>query len=394
MQRTLLFVNIAHFLDHYFLLIFPTAVLAIHPAWGLSYGEALAFGTPGFVAFALCTPLAGWLGDRYGDKPLMSAFFIGIGLSSIAAGFATGPVSLAVALTGIGAFASIYHPVGTAMVVRLAAKTGRALGVNGVYGNLGVAAAAGATGLLAGWFGWRAAFIVPGALTVVLGIAFAMTVVADGKAAAGSGQRHVESSRSDLIRVLAVVSVAGLLGGIAFNGITVALPKVFEERLAAEHLGVGMVGAYASLVFALAAFTQIPVGRLIDRIGGKTIMIALTGLQAVLFLALSRIDGPVSVLVAVPLMLAVFGEIPVTAWLIGHYVTPAWRSRVYSVQYLLTLGVSSAVVPLIAVLHERTGSSTALLMVLAGSMAAVFAMAFLLPGGVRASLADPQPARQ
>jgi MFS family permease len=394
MQRTLLFVNIAHFLDHYFLLIFPTAVLAIHPAWNMTYGEALALGTPGFVAFALCTPLAGWLGDRYGDKPLMTAFFIGIGLSSVATGFATGPVTLAIALTGIGAFASIYHPVGTAMVVRLAAKTGRALGVNGVYGNLGVAAAAGATGLLAGYFGWRAAFIVPGALTVLIGLAFAITAAIDGKTAGGADQRHVATSRVELIRVLAVVFVAGLFGGIAFNGITVALPKVFEERLGDGAANVEAVGAYASLVFALAAFTQIPVGRLIDRIGGKPVMIVLTGLQALLFLALSRIDGPVSVIVAVPLMLAVFGEIPVSAWLIGHYVVPSWRSRVYSIQYLLTLGVSSAVVPLIAVLHERTGSSTALLMVLAGAMAAVFAMAMMLPGGTRSPVATPEPARQ
>ncbi len=392
MQRTLLYVNVAHFLDHYFLLIFPTAVLAIHPAWGMSYGEALALGTPGFIAFALGTPIAGWLGDRYGGKPLMVAFFVGIGLASVATGLSTGPVSLAAALTAIGVFASIYHPVGTAMVVRLAAKTGRALGVNGVYGNLGVAAAAGATGLLTAYFGWRAAFILPGVATVVLGAAFAVTAGAEGEGAGGAGQRNVGVTRAELVRVLAVVFVAGLFGGIAFNGITVALPKVFEERLGDGAANVEAVGAYASLVFALAAFTQIPVGRLIDRIGGKAIMFVLTGLQALLFVALARTAGPLSILVAVPLMLAVFGEIPVTSWLVGHYVAPAWRSRVYSIQYLLTLGVSSAVVPLIAVLHERTGSSTALLMVLAGSMAAVFAMSWLLPGSGREPRTEAQPA--
>ncbi|MCT8971958.1 MFS transporter [Microbaculum marinisediminis] len=395
MNRTLRFVNIAHFLDHYFLLIFPTAVLAIHPTWDMSYGEALALGTPGFIAFALCTPLAGWLGDRYGDKPLMAAFFLGLGLSSIATGLAAGPITLALGLTGIGAFASIYHPVGTAMIVRLAARTGRALGVNGVYGNLGVAAAAGATGLLAGYLGWRAAFIVPGALTVTLGIAFAWlpAVVLDADGA--GGPKSVEATNGDRLRVLAVVFVASLFGGIAFNGVTVALPKIFEERLSGGldgASGVAAIGAYASLVFALAAFTQLPVGRLLDRIGAKPIMFSLTGLQAVLFFVLAQVDGALAVLVSVPLMLAVFGEIPVGAWLIGHYVAPAWRSRVYSIQFLLTLGVSSGIVPMIAVLHERTGSSTALLMLLGGAMAVVFAMALLLPGGMRAPRAAPQPA--
>jgi membrane fusion protein, multidrug efflux system len=148
MRGPILYINIAHFLDHYFLLIFPTAVLAIAPAWGMGYGEALALATPGFVAFALATPAAGWLGDRYGEAPLMAVFFIGIGLASVATGLAAGPVSLAIGLTAIGLFASIYHPVGTAYLVRLAARTGAALGVNGVFGNLGVAAAAGLTGVI------------------------------------------------------------------------------------------------------------------------------------------------------------------------------------------------------------------------------------------------------
>jgi len=392
MPRTLLFINVAHFLDHYFLLIFPTAVLAIHPGWGLSYGEALALGTPGFVAFALCTPLSGWLGDRYGGRPLMIAFFLGIGLASMATGLATGPVTLAIGLTAIGIFASIYHPVGTAMVVRLAAKTGRALGVNGVYGNLGVAAAAGVTGLLAGWFGWRTAFVAPGALAALIGLAFLMLPEAETGHDGKTGPKTIAASNGDRIRVLAVVFVASLFGGIAFNGITVALPKVFEERLGDGTSSLAAIGAYASLVFALAAFTQIPVGRLLDRVGAKPIMVTMTGLQMALFLLLSQMHGPLAVLVAIPLMLAVFGEIPVSAWLIGHYVAPEWRSRVYSLQFLLALGVSAAVVPLISLLYERTGSQTALLVVLGGAMGLVFAMAWLVPGAAPAKTVRPQPA--
>ncbi|MEJ8572216.1 MFS transporter [Microbaculum marinum] len=396
MRRTLLFVNVAHFLDHYFLLIFSTAVLAIHPAWNMSYGAALALGTPGFVAFALGTPVAGWLGDRWGGRPMMAIFFVGIGLSSVATGLATGPLTLAAGLTAIGAFASIYHPVGTAMVVRLANRTGRALGVNGVYGNLGVAAAAGVTGLIAGYLGWRAAFIAPGLLTAAAGLAFLRLPAAENhEAAARRGAQVLDASRADRVRVLVIVLVASLFGGIAFNGITVALPKIFEERVAAALSGDGgiaAIGAYASLVFAAAAFTQIPVGRLLDRIGGKPIMVAMTGLQALLFFVLANVYGPLAIVVAIPLMLAVFGEIPVASWLIGRYVAAEWRSRVFSLQYLLTLGVSSAIVPLISVLYERTGSSTALLMVLSGSMLVVFVLAWLLPGGVRALLAQPQPA--
>jgi MFS family permease len=390
MRGTLLYLNVAHFLDHYFLLIFPTAVLVIYPAWGMSYGEALALMTPSLVVFALATPLAGWLGDRHGEIPMMILFFIGIGLSSIATGLATGPISLAVGLTAIGLFAAIYHPVGTAFVVRLAKRTGAALGVNGVFGNMGVAAAAGITGLIAASLGWRAAFILPGAMTVAIGIAFALQAKPAPEAEYGSGDRPLtEASRRDQVRILVVVAIAALFGGMAFHGVTIALPKLFQERLA-DTVGIAEIGLYATIVFGIAAFAQIPIGLLLDRLGAKPIMITLTALQVILLAVIAQLHGMIAVIVAIPLMLVVFGEIPVGTWLVGRYVPPSWRSRAYSIQFLLALGVSSAVVPMIAILHGYTGSQTALFLALSGCMAVVFLSAIALLPAWRSAVPRPQ----
>jgi MFS family permease len=168
-KRPFLFLNVAHFLTHYFLLIFPTAVLAIHREWGAPYGETLSLGTAAFVALALGTLPAGWLGDRWRRSGIgMVIFFIGLGLSGIAAGLATGPVSLTAALAAIGVFAGIYHPVAIAAVVRLVvAQPHHAL--NGVFGGLGCRRGH------RDWpapveFGWRWAFIVPGVVSILLGL--------------------------------------------------------------------------------------------------------------------------------------------------------------------------------------------------------------------------------
>lgn len=377
MPSSAAYLNAAHFLDHFFLLVFPTAVLAIHPAWGMSYAEALALGTPGFVAFAVATPAAGWLGDRFGPRPMMTAFFFGIGASSVLTGLATGPVGLAAGLAAIGLFAAIYHPVGMAMVVRVAKERGRALGVNGVFGNLGVAAAALVTAWLTARLGWRAAFVAPGVASCLLGIGFLMSREPESEGQGGASPASMAGGRrADQVRVLLVVATASLFGGIVFNGVTIALPKLFSERLAGSDLTA--VGSYASLVFAAAAFTQIPAGRLIDRIGPKPVLASLAASQTLLLVLVSSLEGPLVVVLALPLMLSIFGAIPVGVWLVGHYVGPEWRSRVLSIQFLLSLGVSSAVVPLLSYTHAASGGFRLAFLMFAGATAVVTATALLV----------------
>ena len=386
------FLNLAHAFDHFFLLIFPTAVLALGEAWAMPYGEVLALGTPAFVVFALATLPVGWLGDRVSRTSLMSVFFVGIGASSVLVGLAPGPVGIAVALGLLGLFAAIYHPVATALVVQHAAKRGAALGINGVFGNLGVAFAPLVTGALCASVGWRAAFIVPGLIAILTGLLFmagpARREAREGHRAAAPDHRPAPPARAQ-VRVFAVVALTALFGGIVFNGITVALPKVFEERLAGLVSGISEVGLAASLVFMVASFAQIGMGRLLDRVGARPVLLGCAALQTVLFIAIIGAGGPLLLLLSVPLMLVVFGEIPVGAWLVGHYAAPGWRSRIYGVQYLLALGVSAGVVPMIAVLHEMSGGFGAMFALLAGAAAVVTIAACFLPRRTGEQPAEP-----
>ena len=397
MSRPLWFLNLAHAYDHFFLLIFPTAVLALAPAWGLSYGEALAFGTAAFVTFGVGTLPAGWLGDRWSRGHLMSIFFIGIGLAAILTGLASGPLTLTLGLGLLGLFASIYHPVGTALVIQNAKAAGQSLGVNGVFGNLGVAGAALITGLITQWAGWRAAFILPGLIAVATGLLFARRIapLMTGDLAARPKARTAAVAQNVLIRVFAVVAVSALFGGIIFHGTTIALPKIFQERLAGEVSDLATIGILVAAVFTLAAFAQIAVGRLLDRYGARVILPLIVLPQVFLLLVAVQISGWAMLLLAGALMLLVFGEIPITAWLVGQYTPAHWQSRIFALQYVLSLGVSAIVVPLIAVLHDRTGGFSIFFIVLAGAAALVALVALLLPGSApaRAPAAMGDPAR-
>src|SRR4051795_9076632 len=169
--------NIGHAVDHMFLLIFATAVAAIATDFGFAgWEDLMPYSVGAFVMFGLGSLPAGRLGDLWGRRAMMVVFFFGMGASSLLASMAQGPWQLAAALTLIGTFASIYHPVGIPMLLQGATRPGATIGVNGLAGNLGIAVAAALTGLLMQWLGWRAAFAAPGIACVALGVLFMRVV--------------------------------------------------------------------------------------------------------------------------------------------------------------------------------------------------------------------------
>ncbi len=388
------FLSLGHAYDHLFMLLFPTVVLALEREWQRGYGELLSLSLAGFIAFGAGTLPAGWLGDRWSRTGMLTIFFVGIGTASILTGFARTPFEIAAGLALIGLFASIYHPVGIAMVVAGRAKVGRALGVNGVFGNLGVAGAALVAGALSDVVGWRAAFMVPGAVAVATGIAFAFCARRAGAAAvAETSGPGCGPSRDAQIRVFAVLVVATLCGGVIFAATTIAMPKVFAERLADMTTTTLGIGVLVSLVYAVAAFAQIGVGHLIDRRPLKHVFVAILLLQApVLFLA-APLHGPAMLVAAFAVMVLVFGEIPIHDALVAYYADPAWRSRVYAVKYVLSFGVSAIAVPLVALSHGTAGGFEWLFIALAALALTVAAAAAFLPGGMPrgAQIASSRP---
>jgi len=391
-----LFLNLGHAYDHLFMLVFATAVLRLERDWGMGYAELLPLATGGFIAFAAGSIPAGWLGDRWSRTGMMAVFFVGIGAAAMVTGLAQTPFQLACGLTAIGLFAAIYHPIGIALVVSGADKVGSSLGVNGVWGNLGVAFAALIAGALSDLWSWRAAFILPGAIAVATGFAYlAMRPRFEAALAGAAGSRakfRVEPlGRGDLLRVLFVLGVATVIGGVIFNVATIGLPKAFDERLGdivRSSLGVGGI---AAAVYTAAAFAQVVVGRLIDRHPMKPVFFVVTALQAPLLVLCATLSGAPMLLCAFLLMLVVFGQIPINDALIARHTPDVWRSRVYSVKYVSTLGVSASAPLLIAWSYGQTASSTALFGALAWGAAAIAASVLMLPGPRRAAR-DASPA--
>lgn len=372
--------NLGHALDHLMMLIFPTVVLAIGVAWDRGYAELLPLALGGFIAFGAFSLPAGWLADHWSRTGMMKLFFFGIGIAAIATGFATGPMSLAAGLTLIGMFAAIYHPVGIAMLVSGKPAVGRTLGVNGVWGNSGLAFAALIAGALAHWIDWRAAFFVPGLAAIAAGFYFSAAAAKVTLASGGVKKTEAKVPRSVLARVFLVVAVATAAGGVVFNATTVSMPKVFAERLSALTETTFGIGALVCAVYLIAAMAQLAVGWWLDRRSLKAVFLPVAAAQVPLLWLAGSLSDYAMLAGALAMMFFVFGQIPINDAMIARYTAEEWRARAYAVRYVVSFGASALAVPLIAWAYRTQGDFQLLFTILAGVACLTLAAALAFPG--------------
>jgi MFS family permease len=387
------FLNWAHALDHFVILIYPTVVIELAAVYDRSYASLIALSTASFVAFGLFSLPAGWLGDHWSRRNLMLTFYLGCGLSLVGAALAPSLTALAVALFSLGLFAAIYHPVGTAMVVEHAKERGRTLAFNGVCGNLGVSLAAGITAALTAALSWRGAFLVPGLVCIATGIIYFWFGPTEHRHAA-TRSRAPDVALSPVVAaiIFALFVVVALSAGLVFNTISVALPKIVDERVG-HGISLVLVGGLTTAVFLCGAVAQLTVGRLVERIQPHILFAALAVMQFSGVVWSAYATGATLLVALAFTMAAIYGQITVNDLLIARYTADAWRGRVYAVRYFITFMISGVAVSMIAVLYARGGfglvlGSTAVIAM--GFLVAAIAIAVLANGVERAQL--PQPA--
>ncbi len=384
------FLNLGHFYDHMFMLVFATvAALSLSLEWGMSYAELIPYALPGFIAFGAGALPAGWLADKWSREGMMIVFFVGIGIASAFTALAASPSQIGLGILAMGVFASIYHPVGIPLVIQDRAKTGIPIAINGIYGNLGVASAALVTGFMIDNGGWRAAFVWPGVVSIATGLAYAWLVwprliaarEEQGTKSAKAPLQAGFADRATLIRMFAIVLITTALGGVVFQSTTFALPKIFDERLAGIAVSATLVGWYTFLAFALAALAQLAVGYSLDNHSLRTVFMVVAGSQVAFLALMPGLQDWAALIVAVAFMLAVFGQIPINDVLVGRITHSEWRSRIFACRYVVTFSGIAVAIPMISWVHANWGFDT-LFRVLAAAASLILLAVLMLPRAI------------
>jgi FSR family fosmidomycin resistance protein-like MFS transporter len=380
-RLALAFANAGHVTTHLLMLLYPTVVLALQRRFALSYGELMLLSLPGTVLYGAGALPAGFLGDRWSAERMMVLFYLGSGAAAIVTGLATGPLGIAIGLALIGLFGSIYHPVGIAWLVRNAENRGRVLGWNGIFGSIGVGIAPATAGALTQWIDWRAAFLLPGAVALAMGVALAVLVRQGVVVAAKTDLKpQPEPGRGEAMRAFFALSVTMLAAGVIYQAMTVVLPKLFEVRLAGLIGGSTLgAGGFASLVFAEGMVMPLLGGWLADRYSLKWVYVASWALSVPIFvLTVKLFELPLfgATMMIFSLMSMVT---PTENALLVRYTPGRWRATAFGAKFVLSLGVASLGVPLVAFIYDRTGDFAWLFLVLAVLAALIVAAGLFLP---------------
>ncbi len=388
-----LFAWLGHGYMHLLVALYLTIVLSLEREWGANYSLLIGLWTLGAFLVGACAPFAGWLGDRWSNAWMMVIFFVGSGAAAVACGLTDTPAQLAVALAALGVFASIYHPVGMAWLIRTAANRGTSLGIWGSFGGFGVALAGFTAGGLIDLVNWRAAFWVPGLVSIATGLVLMFGLLTHRVVETTVDRApHKEPPRGDVVRAFIVMSVTVFLAGLIYQATQIAMPKAFSERMPDFFAsGAFGVGALFTAVYVVGGFVQIFAGWLTDRFSLRTAYFFSYCVQVPAIAIASAVTGLPFFLAMLLMVVSNVGSLPAENALMARYTPSKWRGSAFGAKFVLSLGVGPVAVQLVSFLHERTGDFSWLYVTLAGA-AAIVAVAILMLPKDKAEETKPAPA--
>lgn len=407
-RTSLVFANIGHVFIHLFTAMYFTIALAMEQQGflQLTYADLTPLWGLGALLVGVAAMPAGWLADRWSTTGMMAIFFLGLGAAGVACAFADSKTLLWLGLSAIGLFSAIYHPVAIPWVVRNAKQRGKALGFNGVFGNVGVGVAAAVAGVLSDLISWRAAFLVPAVLCLAVGVAL-VWCRRRGKVSEGQDARMssggTAASKGDMWRGFLVLALCMTCMGLIFQAAQSALPKLFEIRLGeslASLFGSGASGpaAMVALVYIVGSIVQLVGGHMADRYPLKRIYVGSFLAQALVVVLVANSGSFLLVGLAALSAALSTGALPAENMLLARYSPAKHRGLAFGAKYVLAFGTAPLAIWAAAHILETTGEYVRLFYAMAILGVVATLAGLLLPADRKAELVPvtppPEPAPQ
>ena len=373
---------------HMFAAFYFVIILTIEKEWSISYDQLIRLWSLGALLIGLGAIPFGWLSDRWSRSGTMTIMFIGMGLASILCGLSTSISFLFISLSLLGLFCSIYHPVGIPWVIHSANKQGRALGINGIFGGVGIGSGAFVAGTLTELLNWQLAFILPGFISIIIGFILIYFIFINKVSYKNVFINNIEQdhSRNEMILISLIMLISMFALGLTFHNTQTALPKVFEIRI--DNINSIQIGLMIGIIYFISGATTFIGGLVADRFNLKIIYLIGIFLQFPCYLGIAYVSG--YSLVVLCILAAVFNAsiLPTENLLLSKFTPQKYHGVVYGIKFILAFGSGPISVFLISEIYSITLEFTYLFLINAIMMGLVSIFIIFLPIQINQKVAN------
>ena len=364
---------------HMFAAFYFVIILSLEQEWKFSYDELISLWTLGALLIGLGALPAGLLSDRWSRSSMMVIMFFGMGLSSILCGLSNEKFLLFIGLSFLGLSCSIYHPVGIAWVVNATNKKGRALGINGIFGGVGIGSGAFIAGLLIKYFDWKFAFIFPGIISLIIGVILLFFIFNSLISFENLKAKDLEekNSSNDLVIIACIMLFSMFALGLTFQISQTSIPKVFDIRI--ENISTFAIGSIIGIIYGIAGLMTFVGGLMADKFSLKKIYVIGIAAQVPCFYFIANFSG--IPLIFVCLMAAMFNSsiLPTENILLAKFTPERHHGLIYGFKFIVAFGSAPIAVFLISKIYEQTQEFTNLFYICSTLMILVTLAVLFLP---------------
>ena len=381
-KLTVTYAAVGHLLMHMFAAFYFVIVLAIEDDWKLSYDELLNLWFLGSLLVGLGALPAGWISDRWSRSGMIAIMFIGLGISSLLCGLSGNKVSLFISLSLLGLFCAIYHPAGISWVVNTSKETGKALGFNNIFGGVGIGLGAFFAGVLIEQFNWQAAFMLPGLISLVVGLSLTYHLKS-GKISLkniSSEQFKDNPEKNQMLKIAIIMLLSITCLSFVYQILQTSLPKAIDIRLTDSlDLSTSDIGYIVAAIYIVSGLMNSVGGILTDKYSEKLIYsigIVGQGLLLLLIVSLSNYW-----LIAISLAIVAFNSsiLPAENLLLAKFSPEKYQSLVYGIKFIVSFTVGPIALIMISRSYDLTGEFGVLYLAFGFVMIIMFLIVLTLP---------------
>jgi MFS family permease len=380
----------SHALSHGYLLIFPAVLLLLKEEFSIGYLGLGAISNIMSFAYGLGALPGGIIYNRFGPQKLYLFCFLGSAGASLLLAVSPNLILFTVGVALLGALGSVYHPMANSLITSKVKEYGRALGIHGAAGNIGLAAAPFISGLIASRWGWRQAylwFIVPGIVLSIWSFFIDMSVEKgdENNPPLRTPKTNPSSKTRDLWIFLSVplllLYCLNVLQSFSFHGSTTFLPTYMAKQTSFKIFSwdsVAVGGMLSGLALFMGVFGQYTGGILGQKPHLERNVLIISTAAFPFILSMSFTSEGSLLIVALVFFFFIFALQPMMTVLLAQRTTPEMRGTAFGIYFFAAFGIGSLAASFSGYIAQRFGLSWVFLGLSGSVMLLIFSSFILL----------------